>query len=153
MWKWCKSIVDVAFFFLHFWQLGCYNSFFFPPIFNNLVATIHIFLSPRPYNFGNLVATIVLFQPPSLGRTRISIISLPKFNFLSPLTHWVRLDWAYFCWHWNWNWKHCSKIIFKYVNSIVGPIFKEKVAEKWNLWIREQCTNALFTVDLVKMCS
>ena len=21
------------------------------------------------------------------------------------------------------NWKHCSKIIFKYVNSIVGPIF------------------------------
>ena len=87
MWKWCKSIVDVAFFFLHFWQLGCYNSFFFPPIFNNLVATIHIFLSPRPYNFGNLVATIVLFRPPSLGRTRISIISLSKFNFLSPLTH------------------------------------------------------------------
>ena len=32
-----------------------------------------------------------------------------------------------------WNWKHCSKIIFKYVNSAVGPIFNEKVAEKWSL--------------------
>ena len=51
------------------------------------------------------------------------------------------MDWAYFCW----NWKHCSKIIFKCVNSIVGPIFNEKVAKKWNLWIRKQCTNALFT--------
>ena len=27
----------------------------------------------------------------------------------------------------------------------MGPIFNEKVAEKWNLWIREQCTDALFT--------
>ena len=26
----------------------------------------------------------------------------------------------------------------------MGPIFNEKVAEKWNLWIRKQCTNALF---------
>ena len=25
------------------------------------------------------------------------------------------------------------------------PIFNEKVAEKCNLWIREQCTGALFT--------
>ena len=24
------------------------------------------------------------------------------------------------------------------MNSIVGPIFNEKVAEKWNLWVREQ---------------
>ena len=30
----------------------------------------------------------------------------------------VCLDTTYFCW----NWKHCSKIIFKYVNSIVGPV-------------------------------
>ena len=43
------------------------------------------------------------------------------------------------------NWKHCSKIIFKYVNSTVGPIFNEKIAEKWNLWVHEQCTYALFT--------
>ena len=26
----------------------------------------------------------------------------------------------------NENWKHCSKIIFKCVNSTVGPIFNEK---------------------------
>ena len=29
----------------------------------------------------------------------------------------------------------------------MGPIFNEKVVEKWNLWVREQCTNALFTVE------
>ena len=30
------------------------------------------------------------------------------------------------------------------------PIFNEKVAQKWNLWVHEQCMNALFTEDLVK---
>ena len=34
----------------------------------------------------------------------------------------------------NENWKHYSKIIFKCVNSIVRPIFNEKVVEKCNLW-------------------
>ena len=34
----------------------------------------------------------------------------------------------------NENWKHCSKIIFKCMNSIVRPIFNEKVVEKCNLW-------------------
>ena len=33
------------------------------------------------------------------------------------------------------NWKHCSKIIFKCVNSAMWPIFNEKVAENWSLWI------------------
>ena len=28
------------------------------------------------------------------------------------------------------NWKYCNKIIFKYVNITVEPIFNEKVAEK-----------------------
>ena len=32
------------------------------------------------------------------------------------------------------NWKHCSKIIFKYVNSIMRLIFNEKVDKKWSLW-------------------
>ena len=27
------------------------------------------------------------------------------------------------------------------------PIFNEKVAEKWNLWVREQCTDTLFIVE------
>ena len=26
--------------------------------------------------------------------------------------------------------KHCSKIVFKYVNSTVGSIFNEKIVEK-----------------------
>ena len=30
--------------------------------------------------------------------------------------------------------KHCNKIIFKCVNSTVGLIFNEKVAEKYSLW-------------------
>ena len=30
------------------------------------------------------------------------------------------------------------------MNSTVGPIFNEKVAKKCNLWVHEQCTNALF---------
>ena len=41
-------------------------------------------------------------------------------------------------------WNHCSKMIFKYVNSTVGPIFNEKIDKKWNLWVHEQCINALF---------
>ena len=52
----------------------------------------------------------------------------------------------------NWNWKHCREIIFKCVNSTVGPIFNEKVAEKCNLWVREQYTEVLFTEDLVNNC-
>ena len=52
----------------------------------------------------------------------------------------------------NWNWKHCSKIIFKCVNSAVRSIFNKKIAEKGNLWDRKQCMNALFTVDKVNYC-
>ena len=52
----------------------------------------------------------------------------------------------------NWNWKHCREIIFKCVNNTVGPIFNEKVAEKCNLWVREQYTEVLFTEDLVNNC-
>ena len=29
----------------------------------------------------------------------------------------------------------------------MGPIFNEKVAEKWNLWVHEQYTDALFTAE------
>ena len=56
----------------------------------------------------------------------------------------VRLDRIYFAK--TENWKHCSKIIFKYVNSIVKPIFNEKIAENWNLWIYKQCTDVPFIV-------
>ena len=35
--------------------------------------------------------------------------------------------------------KYYSKINFKCMNSTVGIIFNEKVAEKWNLWVHKQC--------------
>ena len=41
------------------------------------------------------------------------------------------------------------------MNSTVGPIFNEKVAEKWNLWVRKQytmCTDWLKIVWKVKLC-
>ena len=38
----------------------------------------------------------------------------------------MRLDTAYF----TENWKHCNKIIFKCVNSVVRPIFNENFVEK-----------------------
>ena len=41
------------------------------------------------------------------------------------------LDTAYFVE----KWKHCSKIIFKYVNSVVRPIFNESFVEKRGLWV------------------
>ena len=31
------------------------------------------------------------------------------------------------------------------MNSAVGPIFNEKIDKKRNLWVHEQCTDALFT--------
>ena len=54
---------------------------------------------------------------------------------------WVCLDRTYFAE--TENWKHCSKIIFKCVNSAVGPIFNEKMDKKWNLWVHEQCMDPL----------
>ena len=51
--------------------------------------------------------------------------------------------------------KHCSEIIFKCVNSTVGPICNKKVAEKWNLWVHKQytmCTDWSKKVWKVKIC-
>ena len=35
----------------------------------------------------------------------------------------------------------------------MGPIFNKKIVKKCNLWDREQCIDALFTVDKVNYCS
>ena len=35
----------------------------------------------------------------------------------------------------------------------MGPIFNEKIAEKWNLWVRKQCTYALFTDPQITLFS
>ena len=43
------------------------------------------------------------------------------------------------------NWKHCSKIIFKYVNSIVGP-----VNSTWA--VHKQYMNNVFGLCIVKSC-
>ena len=41
------------------------------------------------------------------------------------------------------NWKHYSKIIFKYVNSIVGPIFNVYFAEKRGLLNKKRAASFL----------
>ena len=38
------------------------------------------------------------------------------------------------------NWKHCSKIIFKYINNVVEPNFKENFVEKSTCGSRKQYT-------------
>ena len=51
--------------------------------------------------------------------------------------------------------KYCSKIIFKCVNSTVGLIFNEKIAEKWNLWVHKQytmCTDWMKKIWEDKIC-
>ena len=53
----------------------------------------------------------------------------------------VRLDTAYFAE----NWKHCNKIIFKYVNSIMRPIFNEKV-------VKSEVYGILWTVHEIYLC-
>ena len=49
------------------------------------------------------------------------------------------------------NWKYYSIIIFKCVNSAVGPIFNKKIDKKWNLWVHEQYIDALFTENWSKV--
>ena len=69
----------------------------------------------------------------------------------------VRLDRTYFAE--TENWKHCRKIIFKCVNSTMGPIFNEKVTEKWDLWVpctvhkTHWCAEKGWKVKLCGYCS
>ena len=48
------------------------------------------------------------------------------------------------------NWKHCSKIIFKYVNSVLGPFLMKKLLKSGVCGTYEQCTGALFMGEYVK---
>ena len=89
------------------------------------------------------------FNPIQMGTMILFYTSNKNFSLHSRthliplLTLWIYLDRTYFAE--IENLKHCSKIIFKCVNSAVRLIFNEKVVEKWSLWVREQCTGALFT--------
>ena len=79
-----KNVVDIASFFfpLHFWQLSCHN-FFFPPFSVILLPQlVSILGTPPSMHFGHFTGKLG-----NISRTRISVISLPKFNFLSPLTY------------------------------------------------------------------
>ena len=70
-----------------------------------------------------------------------SILSLKK-NSLSQKEKEKRISKGPFGYSWKLKLKikkYCSKIILICVNSTVGPIFNEKVVEKWNLWVHKQC--------------
>ena len=78
-----KNVVDVAsFFFFHFRQLSCHNSFFFFSHFRQ--CHCHNWF---PFRVLPLACILGTSRLGGTSKTRISIISLPKFNFLSPLTH------------------------------------------------------------------
>ena len=67
-------------------------------------------------------------------------MSYKKQRFVQIINIWhiiikVHLDRTYFAE--IENWKYCSKIIFKYVNNAMRPIFNKNVAKKWSLWVRE----------------
>ena len=61
---------------------------------------------------------------------------------------WVRLDWTYYCWNWKLkteNWKYCSKIIFKCVNSTMGPILNFFSAWKVLWTVMNSAWTAIFS--------
>ena len=70
------------FFSFHFRQLSCHNSFFFFFWAMSLSQLVSISGTPPSMHFGHFTGRLG-----STGRTRISVISLLKFNFLSPLIH------------------------------------------------------------------
>ena len=62
-------------------------------------------------------------------------------SVMSPILYWLLqlrlyLDTIYFAE----NWKHYNKIIFKYVNSAMRPIFNKNFVKKKVYGYREQCT-------------
>ena len=77
------NVASFLFFHLHFLQLSCHKNFFFLPFSTMpLPQVVSISSTPPSMHFGHFTGRLG-----SMGRTRISVISLPKFNFLSPLTH------------------------------------------------------------------
>ena len=77
------NVASFLFFPLHFRQLNCHNFFFLSHFRQCHCHNWFPFRSvPLAYILGTSQAGLAV-----QGRTRISVISLPKFNFLSPLTH------------------------------------------------------------------
>ena len=99
--------------------------------------------------YGFLAIYLLLFDCNFKSLINFLSYCLPtKKNILVYGSVWIRLILLKLK---TYYWNHCSKIIFKCVNNTVGPIFNEKIDKKWNLWVCEQCTDALFTKK-VKSC-
>ena len=93
--------------------------------------------------YGFLAIYLLLFDCNFKSLINFLSYCLPtKKNILVYGSVWIRLILLKLK---TYYWNHCSKIIFKCVNNTVGPIFNEKIDKKWNLWVCEQCTDALFT--------
>ena len=67
---------------LHFWLLSCHEFFFLLFSVMPLPQLVSISGTPPSMHFGHFTGRLG-----NIDRTRISVISLPKFNFLSPLTY------------------------------------------------------------------
>ena len=115
--------------------------FFFPRTVCLLLMWTYFFASGRPFSI-----IIMLRKASFIARDS----PLRRNSWLSCWSVWIELILLKLKTE---NWKHCSKIIFKCVNSTVGPIFNEKIDKKWNLWVREQCTDALFTQNWSKVAA
>ena len=102
--------------FLHFWVLP--------------FDKLHTFLAKAHSQRTWLAVSGFWQQISHLASTFTRLLS--RFSLGSVWIGLILLKLKTYCWN------HCSKIIFKCVNSIVGPIFNEKVAKKWNLWVHEQ---------------
>ena len=146
MYKFAKLLQQLSQFTIRLFTLHCNilrnNSFMY---FHLLIFCLYQINGSLDFHLKKK-KLIHTFIPLSVILVSVSI-NICGINIM-PRIYRVCLDWAYFCW----NWKHYSEIIFKYVNSVVGPIFNKKVAKKCNLWDREQYTYALFTVDKVNYC-
>ena len=76
--------------------------------------------------FNGKQGTVIIYK--SIFRALTSVVLKSHIGIFR-----VRLDTTYFAK----NWKHCSKIIFKYVNSVMRP-----VNSAWT--VNEQCINSAF---------
>ena len=103
---------------------------------------------------GQTTASKLILTQPELwqGRKHDSELFATKIWGADIGSVWIRLillKLKTYCWN------HCSKIIFKCINSTVGPIFNEKVAKKWNLWVYEQYIITVYgrKVNICGYCS
>ena len=129
-------------------------TFFFPLPSNSQMLLYHYHISFLLLLFIYFFSHYLTYFSFFLKRRKSTYFSwnLLTFCFTLSITCRVYLDWTYCYWKLKTeNWKYCNKIIFKYMNSTVGPIFNKKFDKKLNLWVRKQYTNILSTEDRLKV--